>query len=115
MKHKVLQVLFNGKVNMELKKFKRRMLECEPEEIWNSSYEINTKIEIYELLIEMAPVMLDEQLQVLISFSEVLDYLYEMWMKESDSRLEELQNCIEKYLPGIMPLSERRKIGEIVL
>lgn len=52
---------------------------------------------------------------MLISFSEVLDYLYEMWMKESDSWLEELQNCIEKYLPGIMPLSERRKIGEIVL
>lgn len=115
MKHKVLQALFNGKVNMELKKFKRRILECEPEEIWNSSYEINTKIEIYELLIEMAPVMLDEQLQVLISFSEVLDYLYEMWMKESDSRLEELQMCIEKYLPGISPLLQRRREEEIAL
>lgn len=59
MKQKVLQVLFNGKVSMELRKFKREMLECEPEEIWDNSYEINTKIEIYELLVEMAPVMLE--------------------------------------------------------
>lgn len=116
MKRKVLQVLLNGKISMELKYYKRLMMEQEPEEIWNSAYEINAKIEIYELLVEMTPVMLEEQLQALLCFSGILDYLYEMWLTESDNHMSELRMCIVKYLAGTVPvLEERRRESEIIL
>lgn len=100
MKKKVLQTLFYGKISMELNKFKRQILELELEEIWACAYEIDTKISIYELLVEMIPVMLEEQLQGLISFPDVLDYLYEMWMRTEDSHMEELKICLVRSLAG---------------
>lgn len=116
MKHKVLQVLFNGKITMELKHFRRQMLDCDPEEIWDRCYEIDTKITIYELLVEVAPVMLEEQLQALISFQGVLDYLYEMWLTEDDSHVEDLKLCVTKYLTGTRQLLECwRREEEIIL
>ena len=116
MKKEVLQILFKGKISMELNKFKRQILDMEPEEIWACAYEIDTKITVYELLVEIIPVMLEEQLQGLISFPNVLDYLYEMWLKEEDSHLDELKVCVVKQLAGTIPAYEvgNEKEGAVI-
>lgn len=104
MRMKMLQVLFSGKISMELEKFKRTMFSLEPEEIFANAYEIDMKVSIYESVLEMSSGMSEEQLQILISFSDILDYLYEMWMQESDSRTRELEACMMGHLTGTVPV-----------
>ena len=100
MKDKVLQVLFNGKISMELRRFKRKMMEQELEELWASAYEIDTKVSFYELLAEMSLTMDPALLQILISFPDLLEYLYERWLQEEDTHEKELEDCIVKALAG---------------
>lgn len=100
MKKKMLQMLFNGKIYIELEKFKRTMFSLEPEEVFANAYEIDMKVSIYENAIEMSTDMSEEQLQILISVPDLLDYLYEMWLKESDSRVDELEACMMRHLTG---------------
>lgn len=101
MKRKALRTLFRGKIEMELWWFKEDMKNQEPEEIIACAYEIDTKISIYELLLEMAEKFPDEVLVALISFQGLLDYVYSMWLKKEDSQRKELQCCINQYLLGM--------------
>lgn len=101
MKRKVLCTLFRGKIEMELWWFKEDMKNQEPEEIIACAYEIDTKISIYELLLEMAEKFQEDVLVALISFPGLLDYVYCMWLKKQDSHMEELQGCINEYLLGM--------------
>ena len=63
----------------------------------------DTKMSIYENVLEMSSGMSEEQLQILISFPDILDYLYEMWLNESGSRTNELGACMVRYLTGAFP------------
>lgn len=115
MKKKVLCTLFCGKIEMELRRFKEDMKNQEPEDIIACAYEIDTKISIYEVLLEMSGAFQEDLLAVLIPFPELLDYAYCMWLKTEDSHMEELQNCINKYLlgGGQKEKETKQKWGEI--
>lgn len=116
MKRKVLATLFRGKLEMELWRFKEYMKQQEPEDIIACVYEIDTKISIYELLLEMSEKFPEEILLALVSFPELLDYFYHMWLKKEDSHVEELQECINEYLLGIdqrMETVEKEGRGKI--
>lgn len=100
MKKKVLCILFRGKIEMELLRFKKDMKNQEPEEIIACAYEIDMKISICELLLEMSGKFPEDVLAVLIPFPELLDYVYCMWLEKEDSRMEELRDCINEHLLG---------------
>ena len=99
MRTKVVQTLFCGKIGMELFMFKREILGQEPEDIFSRAYEIDAKVTIYEMLLEIHQDIPVEALQVTLSFPELLDYVYFLWLKE-DSHMEELQSCIWKGITG---------------
>lgn len=92
---KELRSLFCFKIAMELKNFKIMVLSKKPDEIYEMAYQIDTMINIYELLLEMCGDMGMETLKSLLSIPQVMSLLYEQWLKKEDSRMEEMQDFLE--------------------
>lgn len=91
-----LRELFCLKIGLENARFKQRMLKQSAEVLFERAYQINTMLDLYELLTEMSQKMELEVLKTLLVFPNLLAFLYERWIKEEDSHMEELQSSIEK-------------------
>lgn len=93
---KELRELFCLKIGLENAQFKKRMLKQSAEVLFERAYQIDTMFNLYELLIEMSQKMELEVLKTLLVFPNLLAFLYDRWLKEEDSHIEELQSSIEK-------------------
>ena len=84
------------KITYELEQFKRKMLREEPEVIYGSAFEIDSYINIFEVLSEMISekTIRRELLITLISRKNLLKELYTFWLKTEDSSWKELSRCI---------------------
>ena len=91
-----LRELFCIKIGLENARFKQRMLKQSAEVLFERAYQINTMLNLYELLTEMSQKMELEVLKTLLVFPNLLAFLYDRWIKEEDSHIEELQSSIEK-------------------
>ena len=65
------------------------------------AYQVDTIITIYELLLEMSRQLGKEILETIILYPDLLAFLYEKWMKEEDSHMQELQESLCKSLGEI--------------
>lgn len=90
-----LQSLLCLKINVEYQKYKERQLKLSAEEVYANAYQIQSIMCIYELLLEMIEKLSEEVLTSLITFPELLVYLYERWLKTEDSADEELANYLD--------------------
>lgn len=95
MERKELENLFCEKIGMELECFKSRILRMGTDEIYGRAYQIDCMVTIYELLLEMCEGIESATLKLLVPFPGLLSYLYRRWMKEEDSRQEEMKSCLE--------------------
>ena len=80
------------------------------------AYQINTMLDLYELLTEMSQKMELEVLKTLLVFPNLLAFLYERWIKEEDSHMEELQSSLEKNVGELQEKYQKVKkeeMGEI--
>ena len=93
---KELRELFCVKIGLENTCFKKKMLKQGVEVLFERAYQIDTMLNLYELLIEMSQKMELEVLKILLVFPNLLAFLYDRWIKEEDSHIEELQSSIEK-------------------
>lgn len=93
---KELRELFCLKIGLENALFKKRMLKQSTEVLFERAYQIDTMLNLYELLMEMSQKMELEVLKTLLVFPNLLAFLYERWIKEEDSHIEELQGSLEK-------------------
>lgn len=91
-----LRELFCIKIGLENSWFKKRMLKQSAEVLFERAYQIDTMLNLYELLMEMSQKMEQEALKTLLVFPNLLAFLYDRWIKEEDSHIEELQSSIEK-------------------
>ena len=91
-----LRELFCLKIGLENALFKKRMLKQSTEVLFERAYQIDTMLNLYELLMEMSQKMELEVLKTLLVFPNLLAFLYERWIKEEDSHIEELQGSLEK-------------------
>nr|WP_317362074.1 DUF3848 domain-containing protein [uncultured Blautia sp.] len=91
-----LRELFCTKIGLENALFKKRMLKQSTEVLFERAYQIDTMLNLYELLVEMSQKMELEVLKTLLVFPNLLAFLYERWIKEEDSHIEELQCSLEK-------------------
>ena len=89
-----IRSLFCFKISMELKWFKLAVVSKKPDEIYKMAYQIDTMINIYELLVEMSNEMDLETLQSLVPVSQLMAFMYEQWLKKEDSRMEEMQDFL---------------------
>lgn len=83
------------RISRELSKFKERMLGQSPEKIFESSYEIDSYVCIYEQLVEKIESFSEVQLRKLLQLPDVLGLFYDEWLSIEDSRNEELSNAVD--------------------
>ena len=83
------------RISSELKRFKERMLKQSPEKIFESSYEIDSYLCIYEQLVEKLEGFTETQLRKLLQLPNVLGLFYDAWLSIEDSREEELGNAVD--------------------
>ncbi|MFR5557632.1 MAG: DUF3848 domain-containing protein [Coprococcus sp.] len=91
--------------------FKRRMLKQSAEVLFERAYQIDTMLNLYELLIEMSQKMEPEVLKTLLVFPNLLAFLYDRWIKEEDSHMEELQCSLEKNVEELQEKYQKVKRG----
>lgn len=96
-----LEVLFCFKIGKELEQFKGEIEKMDLDEILAHAYQVDTIITIYELLLEMSRQLGKEILETVILYPNLLAFLYEKWMKEEDSHMQELQESLCRSLGEI--------------
>lgn len=96
-----LEVLFCFKIGKELEQFKDEIEKMDLDEIMARAYQIDAIITIYELLLEMSRQLGKEILETIILYPNLLAFLYEKWMKEEDSHMQELQESLCRSLGEI--------------
>ena len=106
-----LRELFCIKIGLENARFKERMLKQSAEVLFERAYQIDTMINLYELLMEMSQKMDPDVLKILLVFPNLLAFLYDRWLKVKDSHIEELQDALEK---NVGKLQEKyQKVKEV--
>lgn len=108
-----LRELFCLKIGLENARFKQRMLKQSAEVLFERAYQINTMLNLYELLTEMSQKMELEVLKTLLVFPNLLAFLYERWIKEEDSHMEELQSSLEKNVGELQEKYQKVKKEEM--
>ena len=94
MRREELEELFCVKIGRELERFKEEMRELDLEEILARAYQIDTLISIYEILVEISRQIGKEVLERTILFPDLLAFLYDGWMRQEDSHMQELQTAV---------------------
>ena len=80
--------------------------------MFERAYQIDTMLNLYELLIEMSQKMELEVLKTLLVFPNLLAFLYDRWLKEEDSHMEELQCSLEKNVEELQEKYQKVKKEE---
>lgn len=112
MERKELEQIFCWKASAELRAFQYGILQKEKEEIYGAAYQIDSMINLYELLIEMSMAMGEETLAAAITFPGLLGFLYDRWLGYGDSHMEELQGCINQELAAIRNKNRAERMEE---
>lgn len=89
-----LEQTFRWKITAEMKLFKERVLQEKKEEIFALAYRIDCTIRIYEILLESCGRMGEAELESCIGTGEILQFLYERWLKEPDTQEEEMEHSL---------------------
>lgn len=110
MEKEELETMFCEKIGLEIGKFKKRMLEKAPKEIYGRAYQIDCMVCIYEQLLEMSSELEAGVLKRLLVIPDILSFLYGRWLKQEDSFSEELQWCLKKEIRAI-----QEKYNQIVV
>lgn len=110
---KELRELFCLKIGLENTYFKKKMLKQGVEVLFEQAYQIDTMLNLYELLIEMSQKMELEVLKTLLVFPNLLAFLYDRWLKEEDSHMEELQCSLEKNVEELQEKYQKVKKEEM--
>lgn len=108
-----LRELFCIKIGLENSRFKKRMLKQSAEVLFERAYQIDTMLNLYELLMEMSQKIELEVLRTLLVFPNLLAFLYDRWLKEEDSHIEELQDALEKNVDELQEKYQKVKAEEM--
>lgn len=87
--------LFNAKIKLERKQYKKRVLQLAPERIYQRAYQINCRENIAETLLEKSGEMKSEVLRCLLVLPNVIQFFYTRWMGKGDSFQLELENSMD--------------------
>lgn len=107
MKEKTLQELFCEKITLEMECYKSDMLQQEPEVILGHAYQIDSTINIYEILLEMSQKIEEEALKDMLIFPNLLAFLYSEWLDYEDSHTEDIWNSLNQSVTGITAVCEK--------
>ena len=100
---------FNVKIKLELKQYKNRILQLEPEKIYQRAYQINCRENIAETLLEKSDEMETQILRCLLVLPNVIQFFYARWMGKGDSFQLELENSMDAGIREIGLLLEQEE------
>lgn len=109
LEHQELEQIFCLKISAELSAFQYDMLQKEREEIYQAAYQIDSMINLYELLIELCRTMKEELLIIAVMVPELLHFLYDRWLEYKDSHMEDIQDCIVQELEALKDIDKELK------
>lgn len=87
---------FCEKVNTEYTDFRERMLQREKAEIYAAAYRIDVWKNLCKILCRLSEQYPEEVLEKLLPQPNLMECLYECWLKIEDSAYEELVQLVEK-------------------
>lgn len=79
----------------EYQAYRASLLSCPNIEIFNRCYEIDAVVNFYEILMEKAGGMYDNELEALLQRKDLLMELYDLWLKRDDSAYSEMEMHID--------------------
>ncbi len=79
----------------EYQAYRASLLSCPNIEIFNRCYEIDAVVNFYEILMEKAGGMSDNELEALLQRKDLLMELYDLWLKRDDSAYSEMEMHID--------------------
>lgn len=85
----------------EYQAYKADILSLSNVEIFGRSYEIDTVVNLYEILMEKVQELPVDTLAALLSHKNILMELYGLWMKKDDSSYQELVSHVEDEIEAI--------------
>lgn len=110
MREKLLS-LFCLKINREYQQFKKNQLKLSAEDIYMNAYEIQCYMSLYESMLEMSQDFTENELISLVTFPEVLAFLYGEWLRVEDSSQKELDDYLKNQIEAIHnELFERKEV-----
>lgn len=112
MERKKLEELFNLKICEELDEFQSHILRKSRREIYSRAYEIDSLINIYEILAGNSEQFEEGALEALLVFPNLLMFLYGRWLKYADSHMEDMSDCLNRELEKVTCEYGRKKEGE---
>lgn len=101
MERQELEQIYYCKIKKELEEFQSDIMQKAKEEIYGAAYQIDSIINIYELLLESGRTIAEEALEASLTFPNLLLFLYDRWLQHEDSHLEEIQYCLNEELAKI--------------
>ena len=84
------------KLEVELKAYKQKMYQLSAKEVFDHAYEIDSYINIYEILLTKIEYFTPAQLWGIVVVPNILSFFYEHWLDVEDSRAEEMESAIDE-------------------
>ena len=107
MEEEEIRRLFNAKIRLEQKQYKKRILRLEPEKIYQRAYQINCRENIAETLVEKSSEIKSEVLCCLLVLPDVIQFFYARWMGNGDSFQLELEASMDNGIKEIGTMLEQ--------
>lgn len=85
---------FMDRLYGEFQAFRAEMLALTNRELFGRCYEVDIKINLYEIMMEKAGGLTAEMLSVLLQQKNILSSLYDSWLKKDDSQYGELEGHV---------------------
>lgn len=104
---------FLNRLHTELKLFKETMFRQEKDVIFGESYKIEIFVNVYEILVEKTEILPVSVLQQLLHQShDILEFLYQQWLKKDDNSYIELSQYVDSELKTGKVLNMEAVYGE---
>lgn len=106
----VLQQLLHLKLDMEIAAFKKQTIKLEGSKIYDKAYEIDSMVNLYELLSEISQEIEEDTLKRMLQFPNLLTFFYERWLKRDDTIMEDFRESIKDSMQEINKICSKLEV-----
>lgn len=96
-----LREVLGMKIYLEYEVFKLGMLQKSVEDLYKEAYQIDTYINLYEIILEMSQSLDESEIKNILLCPDFLAFLYDMWLKYEDSHVADLEGFLRIEIPKL--------------
>ncbi len=91
-----LKSLFCLKINVELDEFREKLINNDPQEVFDNAYLIDCMITLKEVLLEKVSVLKPKEIKIMIRMPNLLQMFYDEWLEYEDSRMSDWDDFVNQ-------------------